>query len=151
MYILMEEHFNAKKKLNPTIRNIIKLYSSGEICERSEVFETFYSRISSTPSISSESLYEVHFVFSKFEIVVTDFALRPTILSYIRKQKSHFWLLIWSIAAITAFLSQKQKKEQNVLKFLIWASMCLKKVKSEPGGVLSHVLKKMAISAWVCL
>ena len=113
--------------------------------------------------------FEVHFVFSKFEIVVTDFALRPTsfiqppcsgqgtpfisILSYnyIKKQKSHFWLLIWSIATIPAFLSQKQKKEQNVLKFLFWASMCLKKVKSEPGGVLSHVLKKMAISAWVCL
>ena len=113
--------------------------------------------------------FEVHFVFSKLEIVVTDFALRPTsfiqppcsgqgtpfipILSYnyITKQKSHFWLLIWWIATIPAFLSQKQKKEQNVLKFLIWASMCLKKVKSEPGGVLSHVLKKTAISAWVCL
>ena len=56
MYILMEEHFNAKKKLNPTVRNIIKLYSSGEICERSEVFETFYTRISTTPSISSSPI-----------------------------------------------------------------------------------------------
>ena len=133
----------------------IKFYSLGEKCERSSFWNVLHkNKLNPINLFKSDAIrvtFEVHFVFSKFEIVVTDFALRPTILSYIRKQKSHFWLLIWSIATLTAFLSQKQKKEQNVLKFLFWASMCLKKVKSEPGGVLSHVLKKMAISAWVCL
>ena len=139
----------------------IKFYSLGEKCERSSFWNVLHKN-----KLNPINLFKSNVIRVTSSLLSSDWAAPFTpafssgqgtpfipILSYnyITKQKSHFWLLIWSIATIPAFLSQKQKKEQNVLKFLIWASMCLKKVKSEPGGVLSHVLKKMAISAWVCL